>query len=168
MTDTDKSSRKLGKPLTHGMRKYYHFSLIYYPLFMFRRLALISIALFVVDYSSLQIIAFVIISHLWMAYISAAQPFWDWNANAFEIFSELCLYIAGMHAMAFLLTNDNFEMQTIAGWSYTFFISLHVVISTLFLIGRIGTSILVAIRDRWQSSVTKKLKEQVKKNRKAS
>ena len=110
MTETDKSSRKLGKPLTHGMRKYYHFSMVYYPLFMFRRLALIFIALFVVDYSGLQIIAFVIISQLWMVYISAAQPFWDWNANAFEIFSELSLYLAGMHAMIFLLTNEFFEV----------------------------------------------------------
>lgn len=110
MTETDKSSRKLGKPLTHGMRKYYHFSMVYYPLFMLRRLALIFIALFVVDYSGLQIIAFVIISQLWMVYISAAKPFWDWNANAFEIFSELCLYLAGMHAMVFLLTNEFFEV----------------------------------------------------------
>lgn len=109
MSDTDTSSRKLGKPLTHGLRKYYHLSLIYYPLFMFRRLALICIALFVVEYSGLQIIYFVLTSLAWMAYICATQPFWDWNANAFEMFSELCLYIAGMHAMSFYLTNDNPE-----------------------------------------------------------
>lgn len=112
-------------------------SLLYYPLFIFRRLGLICLAIFCVDFSVLQSLSFLIVSLLWMAYIGASLPFWDWNSNCFEFLSECCVYIAAMHSLAFFLTDSDIEIQTVIGWSFMAFISAHVLISFMLIFLRI-------------------------------
>lgn len=104
-------------------------SMLFWPIYLMRRLSLAITTVVFRDYQGLQITLVTIASLLMINYGFKVQPFEIPVDNFLLIFNESIVLVCTLHLHMFSLGSENVEFINNVGWSYAAMIFLQVIVN---------------------------------------
>lgn len=131
--------------------------LMYYPLFLVRRIVFVAIPTFLYNYPYYQVQLLIFLTSLYISAYMGTRPHWDSKKMMTESFNEMMTLLACYHLICFSEFNLDAEAQFSSGYSF---------IGVIFVVVIVNVGI---VTHRWYYGFRrKKLEMQVKKYIKTS
>ena len=106
-----------------------NWNLMYYPIFLFRRIMFVAIPTFLFRFSYFQIMILLFFSSIYLNYYSGTRPHLDKGRVKIEIFNEIMIMLMNYHMACFSEFNLSIEMQFLMGYSFIACIAIMVVVN---------------------------------------
>jgi hypothetical protein len=108
--------------------------LMYYPVFLFRRIAFVLIPTALWWCNSFQIQLLISLSTLYIIFYGWVQPHWETNRTKLEIFNECILLAIAYHMIAFSDFNLDVDSSFFMGYSYIGHMLFMIVVNIIWMV----------------------------------
>lgn len=109
-------------------------NLLYYPLFLVRRIVFVALPTFLFDYSFYQVQLLIFLTSLYICSYMGVRPHWDSKKVLTECFNELMILAACYHLICFSEFNLDIWAQYYTGYSFIAVVTLVVVVNVAIVI----------------------------------
>lgn len=134
--------------------------LLYYPLFLWRRVVFVIIPTFLYLYPAFQVQFLLFMTSLYLIYFASQRPHKDRHRAQIETFNEVMIMITNYHMVCFSNFNPEMEAQFAMGYSFITCILLVVIVNILAMAKETISNIKASkLLKRRQTLVKDKLKE---------
>ena len=111
------------------LKKTQNWKLVYYPLFLIRRIVFVAIPTFLFGYPSHQLQILIFLTSLYILYYTGERPHWDRRRGRIEVFNEVMILGATYHLVCFSDFNLDTDAQFKMGYSFIALFGIVVVVN---------------------------------------
>lgn len=111
-----------------------NWKLVYYPLFLTRRIIFVAIPTFLYQFPTHQVQLLIFLTSLYILFYMGERPHWDTKRVQIEVFNELMILGACYHLICFSDFNLDVDAQFNMGYSFVALIILVVLVNVVVVI----------------------------------